>query len=485
MKWNGDGKESRAINFAKNGTDAQARQASDYWYRRGLTYSIRSQKGFSARVLPEGCLFTGQGPLIASESNISNEYILGWINSDLIRTILEMQSNDGKFMSGLIKTLPWRPPQDRDAEALEANTRRLCAALINFDARANIASPYFSHPLIGESIADSHLAVLRLESEVLLDLSQVDQGWNEYINGLYGIAADSIDKIREQVAFDSEDSVELDESEVDSVESRLDIYQTCSMLLDYLVGASFGRWDISLAAKRLQPHKFEDPFAPIPSSPPGLVNPNLCEQPPFQSSTSGLLVDDVGHSYDINAWIVKSIKHIWPESQDAIEQEAAHILGVREIRSYLSKPTGFFADHLKRHSKSRRQAPLYWPLCTASGAYTLWIYYPNLTGQTLYIAINDFIEPKLRQVGSDVAALRGKGSARTRDDERQFESLQAFEVELIELRDTLLKLAPTYKPNHDDGVQISAAPLWALFRPKPWKEPLKDTWTKLVGGAYH
>ncbi|MFN3494855.1 MAG: hypothetical protein ACK40L_10130, partial [Hydrogenophaga sp.] len=46
-------------------------------------------------------------------------------------------------------------------------------------------------------------------------------------------------------------------------------------------------------------------------------------------------------------------------------------------------------------------------------------------------------------------------------------------------RDTLLTLAPTYKPNHDDGVQISAAPLWPLFRHKPWQKVLKDTWAKL------
>ena len=69
----------------------------------------------------------------------------------------------------------------------------------------------------------------------------------------------------------------------------------------------------------------------------------------------------------------------------------------------------------------------------------------------LYTAVNDFVEPKLKQVGSDLAALRNKAAARSRDEERQFESLQTLELELIDLRDTLLKLAPTYQPNHDDG----------------------------------
>lgn len=38
--------------------------------------------------------------------------------------------------------------------------------------------------------------------------------------------------------------------------------------------------------------------------------------------------------------------------------------------------------------------------------------------------------------------------------------------------------------NHDDGVQITAAPLWQLFRYKPWQKILKDTWTKLEKGEY-
>ena len=151
---------------------------------------------------------------------------------------------------------------------------------------------------------------------------------------------------------------------------------------------------------------------------------------------------------------------------------------------YIQKPNGFFARHLAQYSLSGRQAPIYWPLSSASGEYIVWVYYPKLSSQTLYTAINDFVEPKLKQVDSDVSILRNKGAARSREDEKQFEALQTFELELFELRDTLLKLAPTYKPNQDDGVQITAAPLWPLFRHKPWQKVLKDTWIELENGDY-
>ena len=114
----------------------------------------------------------------------------------------------------------------------------------------------------------------------------------------------------------------------------------------------------------------------------------------------------------------------------------------------------------------------------------MWVYYPDINDQTLYYVINDFVEPKLKQIGDEVAVLRNQGSSPRLGNENQLEVLQAFEQELIELRDTLLQIAPKYRPNHDDGVQITAAPLWPLFRHKPWRKILKDTWAKLEKGDY-
>ncbi len=82
------------------------------------------------------------------------------------------------------------------------------------------------------------------------------------------------------------------------------------------------------------------------------------------------------------------------------------------------------------------------------------------------------------------SALEGVNLPVPDDDEKRFETLQSCELELIELRDTLRKIAQGYRPNHDDGVQITAAPLSPLFRHKPWQKLLKDTWARLEKGDY-
>lgn len=188
---------------------------------------------------------------------------------------------------------------------------------------------------------------------------------------------------------------------------------------------------------------------------------------PFHENP-GILVDDPGHPHDLPRLIESVLTTVDYPPPD-------------NIRRWLQRD--FFPHHLQQYSKSRRKAPIYWPLATPSGSYTLWIYYPALTDQTLYTAANDFVGPKLEEISRTTTALR-TNTARTRDEERQLEQLQDLESELRDLQTELLRLAPTWKPNHDDGVQITAAPLWSLFRHKPWQKVLKETWQKLEAGEY-
>ncbi len=236
-------------------------------------------------------------------------------------------------------------------------------------------------------------------------------------------------------------------------------------LLSWAAGVAFGRFDWRLATGERAAPPEPKPFDPLPAKSPGML-PDDTE--PFHAH-SGILVDDQGHPKDL----ARLIEEVLARVETPVPAD---------VRRWLQRD--FFPLHLKQYSKSRRKAPIYWPLSTNSGSYTLWLYYPDLTSQTLYSAVNDFVEPKLTQISREADALRARGAARSREDEKAFEALQALELELIELRDTLLKIAPTFRPSHDDGVQITAAPLWQLFRHKPWQKLLKDTWAKLEKGEY-
>ena len=294
------------------------------------------------------------------------------------------------------------------------------------------------------------------------ELADIQAEIDDIAFDLYGFSdADRAAALGSSGAVSEDDGVE-DTSEDDDGGDAVD--QTDG-LLSWAAGVAFGRFDWRLATGEREARPDPDPFDPLPAKSPGMLPEDA---KPFHAH-SGILVDDQGHPNDLARLI-----------EEVLARVDAPVPA--DVRRWLQRD--FFPLHLKQYSKSRRKASIYWPISTSSGSYTLWLYYPSLTDQTLFTAVNDFIEPKLKQVGQDVAALRTKGSARSRDDEKTFEALQTLELELIELRDTLLAIAQTYRPNHDDGVQITAAPLWQLFRHKPWQKILKDTWAKLEKGDY-
>ena len=144
----------------------------------------------------------------------------------------------------------------------------------------------------------------------------------------------------------------------------------------------------------------------------------------------------------------------------------------------------FFGFHLKQYSKSRRKAPIYWPLSTPSGSYTLWVYYPALSSETLYSAINDFVAPKRKKMEEELSALRLKGDARTKEEAKRLEEVMDLDEELKVFQDKLQAIAPHYHPSQDDGVQITAAPLAELFQQAAWQKVLNQTWKKLEAGDY-
>ena len=270
--------------------------------------------------------------------------------------------------------------------------------------------------------------------------------------------------------------------------------------LSFFLGCAFGRWDIRFATGEKPAPELPDPFAPLPVCPPGQLQneqglpitredvTRLKEEGrwnyPLEIPWDGILVDDPGHPLDFETRVHQVLQIIWKDRFEAIEREACEILGVRTLRDYFRKPTGFFADHLKRYSKSRRQAPIYWPLQTPSGSYTLWLYYHRLNDQTLYTCVNDFVEKsKLHEVTEQLNALRTK-TDRSKEEEKKLDYLLDFEQELKDFRDELLRVAKFWKPNLNDGVQITAAPLWKLFQHKPWQKTLKETWDKLEKGDY-
>lgn len=466
VDWHGDGQSLGQWKLAELEMGRASENNSKCWnqtkyFRPGITWSARSQKGASFRALPPNCIFGSKGPAILTGDNDPEELLalIAITNSSAFEMLLSIQMAFGSYEVGVIQRTPV-PDLLADQRAKLASAARRAWSLKRALDSIDEVSLAFSLPAtLRARLGDYDTPAI--ESELVRIQNEVDG----IATNLYGFS--EADRAAMQAGQSAVSEGETNASTVDEGDEEDDavpVDQTAG-LLSWAVGVAFGRFDWRLATGERTALSEPEPFDPLPAKSPGMLPDGAA---PFHDH-AGILLDDPGHPHDLARLVEEVLARV-----DAPVPS--------DVRRWMQRD--FFAFHLQRYSKSRRKAPIYWPLATQSGSYTLWVYYPSLTSQTLYTAINDFVEPKLKQVDADVAALRNKGSARTRDDEKQFETLQTFELELIELRDTLLKLAPTYKPNHDDGVQIAAAPLWSLFRHKPWQKVLKETWAKLEKGDY-
>ena len=441
--------EMKAYAAANYGSASRTIKNEDTFFRPGITYSQVNDAGLKFRVHPSGSIYDMKGPVLFVNDSTSIHAMLAFLNSTAVEDFMRMMTDGRQWHVTALKEVPF-PPLDDESE------RKL------HDLSLEAVQTSFQLTAIDETCHHFRFADrLSVPSASRAELHRFTDLIDSVVWAAFGLSPEEVEKVsRQRLLF-----LERDVDNQNDEETEIELEVQVSSPLSIAVGVAFGRFDWRLATGEREAPREPDPFDPLPAKSPGMLPDGAA---PFHAH-KGILVDDQGHPHDLPRLI-----------EGVLARVDTEVPG--DVRRWLQRD--FFPLHLKQYSKSRRKAPIYWPLSTASGSYTLWLYYPSLTSQTLYTAVNDFVEPKLKQVSRDTATLRDKGPARSRDDEKVFEGLQTFELELIALRDTLLQIAPTYRPNRDDGVQIAAAPLWQLFRHKPWQKILKDTWAKLEKGDY-
>ncbi|MCC8401862.1 BREX-1 system adenine-specific DNA-methyltransferase PglX [Paraburkholderia sp. MMS20-SJTN17] len=459
VKWAGHGKEIANFCNTKTGEVISYIRNSDFYFRPGLFQTLRAAR-LAPHLTPPGCIFGDNGTQAFSDSAdlLAILCILNSGAADSLHKLLLGRAGFALYRNGTLSRLPTPSPGSEESSRLSEIGRESWLLRRRLDTVNEVSHAFVLPTAIRDRVGDYEPTAIQRK------LACLQEEIDEIVFNLYGF--NEVDRAAVQASQDAanEDDAEVgDDAEADD-DTASGISQTNS-LISWAVGVAFGRFDFRLATgERAMPPEPE-PFDPLPRKSPGMLPDGAA---PFHVHP-GILVDDAGHPQDLVSVL-----------EDVLSRVDIPAHG--DLRHWLQKD--FFTFHLQRYSKSRRKAPIYWPLSTVSGSYTLWMYYPSLTRQTLYTAINDFVEPKLKQVDEDVNALRNKDGARTPDEEKQFEALQTLAQELSDLRDTLQGLAQNYQPNHDDGVQITAAPLWPLFRHKPWQKVLRDTWAKLQKGDY-
>ena len=536
VDWHQDGLQLR--NF--RGADGKLRsrpQNIAYYYRPGFSWTRRAAR-FYPYVVPGNCIPSASRYMAFPEHG--REYDAMGVSASRIASAFMRFYGEKfhwpNFLVENLKVLPW--PE------LTANAQRFFRELIQREVeqrrRAYMNHEPFHEFLLpmkvrdfsndGRSLAFDPKTLLGEEGERLVAAAygldqaasaRIERDVIEALDFQHGVAGSGEDAEAESQNPNEDTDFVLDYS--DRAQSET--------LLSYCVGCIFGRWDVRIAMDATLAPKLPDPLDPLPVCPPGMLvdsdglpaasgrivseawlraRPDANTLPregsvryptipdadyPLRISWESVLADDPGfnggqpHRDDIVRRVREVLDLLWKDKAQEIEQEACDILGVTELRAYFRRPAGFFQDHLKRYTKSHRKAPIYWPLSTASGSYTVWLYYHRLTDQTLYATVNKYVEPKIAEVERGVGRIEEEiKSASGRDATRLRDRLnegRTFLGELKDFRAELLRIgALPYKPDLNDGVIINAAPFHGLLRLRSWAKDTETIWKKLEKGDF-
>ena len=473
-------------------------------------------------MLPSGMIFTHSGMALLGEPRhiltrlavMNSRAYLGLLN------LLMPRGSDGtqgmKFELGYVRKIPMPRSIDQQDLADHLNEQARVAVV---DARRRFkdreTSSHFVGPLSlgsGQTLGQCLDSTLARTVELQREISNRMQAIDELVATAYSLSDSDMETLQSAV---------MSHEEIAEVPPAHD--ELLRDLQLWFVGVVFGRWDVRIALDPSLAVKLGDPFAPIPvCSPATLVrsdglparrngiaskewmkarsdatmlplegsvrSPTIPDSEyPLSMDWDGILVDDPDHPDDIVRRIREVLELLWGERADTIEVEACEILGVKGLRAFFRNPRMFFDHHIKRYSKSRRKAPIYWLLQSPKRSYGMWLYYQRLDPDILFKALTRYVEPKIRleegrlEEFEDRRRSVGTGGREGRQAERAVEKQEEFIADLREFHDRLEQAAKLYlRPDLNDGVLLNIAPLHELV---PWKEA-KTKWNELLAGKY-
>ena len=461
------------------------------YFKPGLSWSFRTAY-FQPHIVPEGFIPT-TGRFLALFGD-KNEVIrtCGFWNTALVdywlKLGMEADSGNPKFRNGPVNNSPYPSITEELAKKLYDITIEQYRIVRSLFVR-NPTGIHFTDNEIFK-LNSIKLFCTKNELQIISDKARYEFLLKNSEELLFNEFEYNNTEI-EDIKFSVQKEFAAEEG-CDFVHSNDEVFNN---LIDYILGSSFQRWDIRILKKWKHEWSDENIFKTRKHSPflfganestLDLVLPEYRKEieiiwnEPYPIEC----FQDNASSKDIVNKLKEVIIYFWPFSASTIEFELHDHFGVNNLETIFNNPNKFFDSHLKNYSRNKRISPIYWPISTASGSYTIWLYYPKMNDQTLFKVVNDYILPKQLEVAEQIKKLENnsdldnKGKKELLDNQNLFHELKDMEKDLLEVAGL------PYKPNHDDGVLITAAPLYKFFRHTKWKKSTEECWKSLQKGEY-
>ena len=442
---------------------------SFYQLHHGIGFGKRGEI-LDAHILKDNSFFTSEGIAIVESNKHNDEVICSFINSILSQFTINNYCGEHK-QAGYVNLLPMPDYTTRQSDieqivnniiaikrlwfSLDETNLEYHGLISHFDSKENLKDNFGKMQEKLTADYDRYEDLVKQNDDLWMDLADIapDSDFRSTLNDYK-----SRRPYEELLSIDGASTNNVINSKVMAQE-----------IVQELVGLAFGRWDIRYTKDKPVP-EFGDVFDPLPFMPVVSLKDNEQDGYPLEIPQDGIIKGS-----DMVALIRKVMEYIWGDKADDIEYELCQLIGTDSLTEYLEDPNGFFAYHFMRYTKSRRKAPIYWPLSSEDESETWWVYYPKLDERTLPNLVLKLTD-EITMLRADLQRTADKDKASRLNNEML--DLQAMSDELRRIQ------ALPYKPDQDDGVPVTAAPLHTLFKNKKWRAACEDNWKQLDKGDY-
>ena len=456
LDWREEGSAMKGNAKLRVGGTAQVRQSSKFWGKPGLTAPRVSSVGFGARLLPAGEIFSGDAISFFPADGVDLRILLAVLNATAFAEIVRVFGRSRKTENGALKAMPVdkRLLVALGEQGVTRFVERIVALSYRHEARDE-TSAYFLSPIAYEGPTSGAQARREL-NDTVQELSRLQRELDRLVGGAFGVRGEQVvdpDVARRPALAPSA----LRHHSAPARTWALD-------MVGWAVGMAFGRWSQDPPEQALP--RIGDLMRPLPVAPPGFDGRGTIDIIPGEGSGS------------LARLVLATLERIDSGMPDAVRQA----MKVNSLQEWIARK--FFSEHVRRYSRSRRYAPIYWQLSVPSRGWSLWIYVHAMTRDTLF-GIARAADVRRRECDERARLVRGSESKLGRRSREEIERVESLATELGVFAGHAHSVADSgWVPDLNDGVVLVAAPLAPLFQDRYWLGKLTREREALEEGSY-
>ena len=188
VDWREEGADIRALGRARVQNDR-------HYFKPGMTWPLRTQRGFNMRLMPEGCIFGHKGPAVLPTDPSKTFYVLGIANSAPAEYILSGLMSFGSWEVGVIKRLPIPRASGKQMHCVAQLAQSIHDAKRNWDSGNELATsferPWVLRTAKAESFSQALESALAVEAAAEVQIQTIYNDLNIESYRLYGIPDDT------------------------------------------------------------------------------------------------------------------------------------------------------------------------------------------------------------------------------------------------------------------------------------------------------